>query len=30
VELSPEPVPVAAAALKGRRALTLTPVDPKP
>jgi MoaA/NifB/PqqE/SkfB family radical SAM enzyme len=27
VELSPEPVPVAAAALKGRRTLTLTPVD---
>jgi MoaA/NifB/PqqE/SkfB family radical SAM enzyme len=30
VELSPEPVPVAAAALKGRRTLTLTPVDSKP
>ena len=29
VELSPEPVPVAAAALKGRRTLTLTPVDTK-
>jgi MoaA/NifB/PqqE/SkfB family radical SAM enzyme len=27
VELSPDPVPVAAAALKGRRTLTLTPVD---
>jgi MoaA/NifB/PqqE/SkfB family radical SAM enzyme len=27
VELSREPVPVAAAALKGRRTLTLTPVD---
>jgi MoaA/NifB/PqqE/SkfB family radical SAM enzyme len=26
VELSPEPVPVAAAALKGRRTLTLTPI----
>ncbi len=30
VELSPEPVPVAAAALKGRRMLPLTPVDTKP
>jgi MoaA/NifB/PqqE/SkfB family radical SAM enzyme len=30
VELSPEPVPVAAAALKGRRTLTLTPVDTTP
>jgi MoaA/NifB/PqqE/SkfB family radical SAM enzyme len=29
VELSPEPVPVAAAALKGRRTLTLTPVSGK-
>jgi MoaA/NifB/PqqE/SkfB family radical SAM enzyme len=29
VELSPEPVPVAAAALKGRRTLTLTPVGQK-
>jgi MoaA/NifB/PqqE/SkfB family radical SAM enzyme len=30
VELSQDPVPVAAAALKGRRTLTLTPVDTKP
>ena len=30
VELSQEPVPVAAAALKGRRTLMLTPVDGKP
>jgi MoaA/NifB/PqqE/SkfB family radical SAM enzyme len=30
VELSQEPVPVAAAALKGRRTLTLAPVDGKP
>jgi MoaA/NifB/PqqE/SkfB family radical SAM enzyme len=29
VELSPDPVPVAAEALKGRRTLTLTPVDTK-
>jgi MoaA/NifB/PqqE/SkfB family radical SAM enzyme len=29
VELSQEPVPAAAAALKGRRTLTLTPVDTK-
>jgi MoaA/NifB/PqqE/SkfB family radical SAM enzyme len=29
VELSPEPVPVGAAALKGRRTLTLTPVSGK-
>jgi Fe-coproporphyrin III synthase len=27
VELSPEPVPIAATALKGRKTLTLTPVD---
>jgi hypothetical protein len=30
VELSPEPVPVAADALKGRRTLALTPVDHNP